>query len=400
MKMAGSNTCGAGYWHLVGAGEPFRLLFPVGAILGVVGVLLWPLYYLSFLEAYPGVSHSRIMIQGFLTAFVLGFLGTALPRLLDVSRFALSVSIVFAALLIAGALFSLCVSPALGDLWHFVLLILFLGVLAKRARNRKDLPPPGFILVAFGLVSGMIGSLLLFLDAVVSGFPLFLYQLARLLAWQGFLLFPVLGVGAFLLPRFFHLENQHSFPEMMLPNRRWMRKAYFVLLCGIGIFLSFVLEVAGYFSSGNALRAAIVFLYFSREIPLCRATNVRGSLARSLKVALLSFPLGYGIVALFPSYSLAWIHVVFILGFSLITFTVASRVIYGHSGNSAGFNGRIVSIDIMILAFFLALAARVLAEYQPSARMELYALSGTLWIFAVLFWGVQFLPRVRIADAE
>jgi len=49
-------------------------------------VLLWPLYVWHITAVYPGLAHSRIMVEGFLTCFVVGFLGTALPRLLDVPR--------------------------------------------------------------------------------------------------------------------------------------------------------------------------------------------------------------------------------------------------------------------------------------------------------------------------
>ncbi|MEI8310576.1 MAG: hypothetical protein WCH98_07465 [Verrucomicrobiota bacterium] len=33
-----------GYWRLVAAGEPFRLLIPTGALIGLIGVMTWPLY--------------------------------------------------------------------------------------------------------------------------------------------------------------------------------------------------------------------------------------------------------------------------------------------------------------------------------------------------------------------
>ena len=61
--------------------EPFRLFFPLGLRAGVGGVMLWPLYYGHWVGFNPLEAHPRMMVEGCLGAFVLGFLGTAFPRL-------------------------------------------------------------------------------------------------------------------------------------------------------------------------------------------------------------------------------------------------------------------------------------------------------------------------------
>ena len=33
-----------GYIQLIAAGEPYRLLFPIGALIGIFGVMMWPLF--------------------------------------------------------------------------------------------------------------------------------------------------------------------------------------------------------------------------------------------------------------------------------------------------------------------------------------------------------------------
>src|SRR4051794_40722882 len=72
------------FWTLA-ASEPFRIFFPMGVLIGISGVSLWPLYFLGIHRSfYPGVMHARLMIEGFAGGFILGFLGTALPRLLEV----------------------------------------------------------------------------------------------------------------------------------------------------------------------------------------------------------------------------------------------------------------------------------------------------------------------------
>jgi uncharacterized protein involved in response to NO len=66
--------------------EPFRLFFPIGLLLGIVGVALWPLYYAGFATTYPGTMHARLMVEGFMASFIIGFLGTA--DNIDISFFA------------------------------------------------------------------------------------------------------------------------------------------------------------------------------------------------------------------------------------------------------------------------------------------------------------------------
>ena len=64
-------------------GEPFRIFFPLASLLGISGVSLWSLFFSGLHKFHPGPMHARLMIEGFLAGFVIGFLGTALPRLLS-----------------------------------------------------------------------------------------------------------------------------------------------------------------------------------------------------------------------------------------------------------------------------------------------------------------------------
>src|SRR5438045_9407563 len=63
--------------------EPFRVFFPEGVLAGVLGVSLWPLYVFKAIALYPGQAHARIMAYGLFGAFIFGFLGTAMPRMLS-----------------------------------------------------------------------------------------------------------------------------------------------------------------------------------------------------------------------------------------------------------------------------------------------------------------------------
>ena len=60
--------------------DPYRIFFPLGIILGAIGVSIWPLYYYGVTEGYSGRAHAFTQTDGFLYAFIVGFLLTAIPR--------------------------------------------------------------------------------------------------------------------------------------------------------------------------------------------------------------------------------------------------------------------------------------------------------------------------------
>src|SRR5215467_852975 len=60
--------------------DAYRIFFPLGIVLGTAGVSIWPLYYYGFTEGYSGRAHALVQSEGFLYAFIAGFLLTAIPR--------------------------------------------------------------------------------------------------------------------------------------------------------------------------------------------------------------------------------------------------------------------------------------------------------------------------------
>src|SRR5438876_3270718 len=112
--------------------EPFRIFFPIGVLLGVVGVSLWLLFYLGAGIPYPNVAHARLMIEGFMASFIFGFLGTAGPRLTSAPRFSLfELAAIFTLVLLAAGL-HISGADRAGDFCFLVCLIVFTGALAKR----------------------------------------------------------------------------------------------------------------------------------------------------------------------------------------------------------------------------------------------------------------------------
>ena len=234
-------------WDDVGK-EPFRLFFPGGCARRDIGALLWPLHFWGIVRFYPGAAHIRLMAYGFFGAFILGFLGTALPRMLSARHFGKG-NVVCLFTLYAMMLASYGNDKIVwGDALLLGLLLMFVALAASRARSRKDTPPPGFVLVGLAWMCVLAGAVLA-LIATRTELDLFWINLQRLLSSQGFVLLPILGIGPFLLPRFFGLESMHHFPEMLRPSPLWIRKAALALITGVLIIASFVIEANGRFQS-------------------------------------------------------------------------------------------------------------------------------------------------------
>ncbi|MFV0338623.1 MAG: NnrS family protein, partial [Chthoniobacterales bacterium] len=345
-----------GYWQLVAAGEPFRLLFPLGVLIGIFGVATWPLYFWEWSSVYPVQVHARIMIQGFETCFVLGFLGTALPRLLDVPRLLLGETLFFAACQIFIVTLHYTGQPLFADALFALNIIFLLFVLGRRLRKRKDIPPPAFVLVFLGMASALVGVVTQIIWTLDSGLlPSMTFRLSQLFLYQAYLLLPIMGVGAFILPRFFGLPSRQDLAESMTFTPVWKRRAGFALLCGVTVIVSFVFETVGQFALGYALRGFAVLVYFFREVPVHRVGFNMGTMALALRMALISIPLGYALLLIWPGHLFALLHVVFITGFSLLTFVVATRVLLGHSGNSHLLRAPLHSIRILMVLLFLAM---------------------------------------------
>ena len=163
---------------------------------------------------------------------------------------------------------------------------------------------------------------------------------------------------------------------------------------------SFILEAAGYPRAGCGLRAAALAGYFFREVPFHRARFGGGSLALGLRISLVSIPLGYVLMACWPGHSLALLHVVFITGFSLLTLTVASHVVLGHSGQSSKFPATIWPLLFVYALGSLAMLSRVSADWMPTGQMGHYAYAALAWGAGAALWGFWILPALKTAGED
>ena len=376
--------------------EPFRIFFPLGLLLGAIGVALWPLFVWHAIAFYPAQTHVRLMIEGLMGSFIIGFLGTAGPRLLDASPLLAVETCALVVLQIASAFLHLTQRQTIGDIVFLVLLLLFLGMMARRARSRQDLPPPQFVLVLFGLLNALAGIFLVTAAKSMAN-GLFANQLGNLMLNEGFVLFPILGVGAFFFPKL--LGGAKPEPsDLRIAAALWVKRAAIAVVTALVIWSSFVLEAAGWIRTAALIRGVTTLTYFVMQGHLLEKPSGPPFLAQCFRLGVLLLVAGLFLPAALPGYRLANLHLTFIGGFSIILFTVSTRVILGHAGQSHLFRKRLRFLIAALALLVVATIARVGADFIPAARNSHLVYAALIWLLAATVWLVALGPKLSLSD--
>ena len=371
--------------------DPYRVLFAIGVALGLAGGVVWPIYAL-FGIAYPGPLHRVLMIEGFQTSFVLGFLLTAMTGFLRNPKRCggLELGVVAAANLACGAF-------AIGG-WETAAHVMFLVsvaalaiVLLRRYRGRSADPPEEFRFVAFGLVLALAAGVVLVGGARAMWFepsPGFGLRLVSL----GFVLSLVLGLGGLLVPVFagvpHGLEIHGVAGPHERPGRRSLYSAVIAVLAG-----AVAVDGLGWPAAAAWMRAIaatpMLLVVWKVAAPGGHRTISAGTL-RAAGVLILA---GLWLAAIVPARPLAGFHLTFIGGYGLLTLAIGSRVVVAHGGHPIALEARILN-PFVVGAVGLAALTRVGAEFGGAGRDAMLAASGTLWVLGWLVWAWRALPRM------
>jgi len=374
-------------------GEPFRIFFPLGVVLGWIGIGHWLLYTTGWSTTYSCMGHGFVQMQAFMMAFAVGFLLTALPRR---TRSAAPSHIEMA--LFAGALVW-TTAAAITERWlaaqaayAFVFLLLLQFAVRRFARAGRR-PPASFVLIPFALVHGIGGAALIALSTVGDA-PVWMLGLGRRMVEQGVFLCFVVGIGSLFLPLVAGMPPPADLGSS--PRERWKAVGYFA--AGIGIFLSLLVEELGGVRSGPLLRAAIVAIALGYGAGAVRGPRKPGFHRRLIWLAVWLIPVGLVLSAIAPDYRVPALHVVFVGGFSLMAFAVATHVSLGHLGFEDLAAGRPPAIVAVAVAILVALAARVVADFTDS-YFEHLGWAAAAWLVGSSIWlgflGPKLLRRSR-----
>lgn len=126
----------------------------------------------------------------------------------------------------------------------------------------------------------------------------------------------------------------------------------------------------------------------------------RTFLADYLRASLLFILAGFLAIAIWPIYRIGELHPVFITGFNLIAFTVATRVVLGHSGYLDRLKTRPWFFIAMSALLFLAMVSRLAADLAPRARIIHLLGAAICWLIASLIWMIKVIPKVTISEED
>jgi uncharacterized protein involved in response to NO len=376
--------------------EPYRILFPAGAILAVLAVLPFTLGGAG--GGFLGLFHSVAQIQGFLTCFIAGFLFTFVPRRTHTAgpegwELAAAVG------LPAGA-----VASAWGDggalpyvLWlALVGIVLAFTVRRLRAEPARGHVPAVFVWVPISLAAGAAGALLAGLaPALAGGGAPSAWAIGRGLLVQGFVAGLVLGVGGFLVPQ---LTRGEAAPEALDP-RRLRRDVTLHAAASIAFFGSFPLEeLLDSPRTGMALRALVATGVLLGVARIHRPPTLPGLHRRLVWLGAWLVPLGFWMGALLPDLRGAALHVLFVGGFAQITLAVSTHVVLVHGGRSERLAGSPWPLRAMAGLLAAAFAGRIAAELDGARIASWLAIAGVAFGGAVAAWAVLVGPVLWRVD--
>ena len=377
--------------------EPFRSLFPSAVLAGILGAAVWPLHFAGW-GGYPALTHARLMTAGFFGGFIFGFLGTALPRMLSAPPLGTGNVLLLTALHLGMGVAFATGNLAWGDHLFLVLLLGFVTLMVLRIGQRKDTPPPGFVLAGLGFLCVGTGAVLAVLQHYYEDMGSSWVFLQRLLGYQGFVLLPILGVGPFLLPRFFGQRSRHDFPEMLTPTAPWLRKAALAFVAGAALILSFFVEVWGSQRLAYGIRLAATAGYLFLEFPWRLGTGPGRGLGRALQAAFVALIGAWLILTLFPTYRTALLHLALIGGFAGVTVVAGAWVVHGHSGQLDRFKLRHRWLVVTLVLFWVAMLTRISGDLWPAVMISHYIYAALLLIAGLLLWAIFVLPKILRID--
>jgi uncharacterized protein involved in response to NO len=374
------------------AAEPYRLFFASGALWSIIGVSLWPLFYAQQIGFYPNFVHARLMIEAFGAAFVVGFLGTAGPRMATAPKLTPLELFWLFALHQASAISHLRLQHAWGDGFFVALLVsLLLCLVIRVVKFRKEAPPPQMLLALTGLACGICGASLLLSPATLMD-PQRL-RLANLLLYQGLLLPPVLGIGSFVFPRM--LGGDFGDPKTAAQSRSKLIRS---IVAAVLLVVSFFLEAFGQVPLGYALRAIVAAGYLLIEVTW--KTQQAGSLTTGLFWALILGWLGIVLAPFHYVHHVSIEHLLYIGGFGMLMLVVGSRVLFGHSGDLEGFFVKSKWVRFLVFLGVLAATTRATPAWMPSTTISHHIYAAITWALLALFWLLWHRRRFVKRDEE
>ncbi|HEX4461616.1 MAG TPA: NnrS family protein, partial [Polyangia bacterium] len=332
--------------------EPFRLLFPLGALLALLGVLPWLLFGTGLSRLWLGTYHALTMTQAFLVAIAAGFLGTMLPRRTGSAPLSAAELLALAVALIAIPVALFRDRLALAEVAYLVAVATLAQFALRRIGGAKRRVPSSFVHIPFALVAGTIGAALLL--AATRRAPSWTLAVGRALVEEGVLLPLVMALVPMLTPII--LDGQAPGDE---PRQARLQAALGALFLG-----SFAVQATWPRLALGTRGLVLTVALFVVMTPL-RRPRLPGLHRRVYQLALLLLPVGLLAATLTPAYRVPLQHLTFIGGLSLLVFAVGAHVTFMHTGRDALARRRPWPIAVVAALTVAAALTRASAERVP-----------------------------------
>ncbi len=275
-------------------------------------------------------------------------------------------------------------------------------------------PPTELFWVPIGVVLGLVGTGLLIV-AQIWEMPSWVIATGRPMAQQGFLVAVVTGVAGFMAPRLMgrgYLQVTPGGVSGPAPTGRGtplgpdglrcaqqadrVRRTRVMLhvLAGIALAGSFAIEGIGFVGPAYLVRALVVTVVWVVVAQVHRPPAVSDYYVKLLWMSLWMVLIGLWGAGLFPRYRVAMLHLVFLGGFSLMTFAVGVMVVLTHGGDGQRLRQRLGVLRIAVIGVGVAMVARGAADFWSTWYYPAIALASCAWLIAGLSWLAFVLPRV------
>lgn len=385
--------------------EPYRLFFPLGVWMGAVGVSPWLLYAMGLVGTYSGMFHSSIQMLVYMNCFIIGFLMTFIPRF--TGTFYASKAEVFSFLFIfmGMALFLRKEAWAVAQILYLVWLTLLTIFVIRRARHRQNMggkPPIELVWIPVAILHALTGTIILLL---IEGqiLPRTMSQMGRSMMEQGFLISIVLGIGGFLIPRILGTYQKSEITsgeccgsctcrtQKISPT---IKALWFHGMCGLLLFISFWLKGTPWESLDYALKGVVVPSQFFWTRTLPRYPRGVGLYAKIAWISCWMIVFGFWGAAFFPEKDIEMLHISFIGGFSLMTFAIATMVIFSHSGYVEQLKKPLWILWVVLAAIGFSLLKRLLVIFSPESYFKMLGIASSTWIIGAGAWLIYVLPKL------
>ncbi len=368
--------------------EPWRVFFPLGLLLGFWGTLPWLAHAFGAGRQFPGLFHSVVQFEAFLTCFATGFLFTFVPRrTATAAPSTVEAGLAFVAPIALTVLAWRQQFFASTAVWLLLVTTLAVFLLRRvRAADRAHAAPAPFALLGMGLLFAFAGGVMLLLSGYVRGQSWWLHGLGLSLVTQGLFLNLVMGVGQAVLPAFLHARPP---VKGFLRGRALAAQAAF----GTALLASFLVEWFVEPRAGWALRAWVLTWVLGRAAGLWRPPTNPGLHYRLLWVSVWLLPVGCVLVALWPHHRVAFAHVLF-LALGLMVLAFSTHMVVGRPGTAQRLLGRPWPVALFGALMLGTTVARVLVNLD-AARYSLWlATAAAGFVAAGAVWFLWLSPML------